>query len=222
METPVNYESTERLQLKRIAGTETPPDYELQKLPRVDGGKDAWLVLAGAFAIESIVWGFPFSFGVFQEYYQSHEPFSKDSSSTAAISTTASGIMYLSSPIVAILLQRWPWIRRPSGIIGLIIMLAALIGASFCNNSAALLATQGIIFAIGGVTLYFPAMLVIDEWFIARKGFAFGVCWCATGTSGAIVPFLCQWLLDQYGFRTTLRVWAVISVSIDQFSVTLA
>ncbi|KAF2173734.1 hypothetical protein M409DRAFT_62010 [Zasmidium cellare ATCC 36951] len=183
-------------------------------LPRADGGKDAWLVLAGVFALESVVWGFPFSFGVFQEYYASHEPFSKDSSTTAAISTTASGIMYLSSPLVALVLQRWPHIRRPSGIVGLIIMLAALVGASFCNSSIGLLATQGIMFAVGGLTLYFPAMLVIDEWFIQRKGLAFGICWTATGTSGAIIPFLFQWLLNQYGFRTALRVWAVISACI--------
>lgn len=196
-----------------IAGTETPPESEFQRLPRADGGTDAYLVLAGVFAIESVVWGFPYSFGVFQHYYETHEPFSKDSSSTAAISTTASGLMFLSSPLVALLLQRYPNLRRPSGVVGLVIMLAALVGASFCNSSAALLATQGVLFAVGGLTLYFPAMLMIDEWFIARKGLAFGICWTATGTSGAIVPFLFQWLLDRYGFRTALRVWAVISVS---------
>lgn len=33
--------------------------------------------------------GFPFSFGVFQTYYASHEPFSSDANSTAAVGTTA-------------------------------------------------------------------------------------------------------------------------------------
>jgi predicted MFS family arabinose efflux permease len=53
-------------------------------------------------------------------------------------------------------------------------------------------------------------MYVIDEWFVARKGLAFGVVWTGTGFSGAVVPWLSQWLLDTYGFRTALRVFALI------------
>jgi len=59
-------------------------------LPPADGGKQAWRVLAGAFMIEALVWGFPFSFGVFQEYYATHEPFASQSKGLAAVGTTAS------------------------------------------------------------------------------------------------------------------------------------
>lgn len=34
--------------------------------------------------------------------------------------------------------------------------------------------------------------------------------WAGTGSAGVIVPFLSQWLLTTYGFRTTLRVFAAI------------
>lgn len=39
-----------------------------------------------------------------------------------------------------------------------------------------------------------------------------------TGTAGIIVPFLMQWLLDSYGFRTALRVWAVVMVCSNERS----
>jgi len=81
-------------------------------LPRADSGKDAWLFLAAGFVIEALVWGvyfheyknlnrmfselslkskpgFPFSFGVFQEYYGHHELFSSNASGIAVIGTTA-------------------------------------------------------------------------------------------------------------------------------------
>ncbi len=34
-------------------------DYELEQvsLPRADGGKDAWMFLAGCFLIEALTWG---------------------------------------------------------------------------------------------------------------------------------------------------------------------
>ena len=63
-------------------------------------------------------------------------------------------------------------------------MIAGLVIASFCNSVGALLATQGVMYAIGGLVLYFPAMYVIDEWFVARKGLAFGIVWTGTGTAG--------------------------------------
>lgn len=181
-------------------------------LPPADSGKDAYLTLAGCFVLEALVWGFPNSFGVFQAYFRSHEPFSRDPSTIAAISTTASGLMYLSSPLAALAIQRWPRFRRSASFVGLIVTAVALIAASFAKNAATLLATQGVLYAIGGLTLYFPAMYVIDEWFIKRKGLAFGIVWTGTGVAGAVVPFLLHWLLDLYGFRTALRVWAIMLV----------
>ena len=85
-------------------------------------------------------------------------------------------------------------------------MAVALISASFAQNTATLLGTQGVLYAVGGLALYFPAMYMVDEWFVARKGLAFGVVWTGTGVAGAILPFLMQWLLESYRFRTALRV----------------
>ena len=57
-------------------------------LPPVDSGKDAYLFLVAAFAVEALVWGFCFSFGLFQDYYSKHEPFSGQSN-IAVIGTCA-------------------------------------------------------------------------------------------------------------------------------------
>ena len=112
---------------------------------------------------------------MFQNYYSTHAPFDREPAGIAAISTTASGIMFIASPLVALACQRFPRSRRLANFVGLAILTSALVAASFTNTTGALLATQGILFAIGGLTMYFPAMYVIDEWFIARKGLAFAV-----------------------------------------------
>lgn len=98
--------------------------------------------------------------------------------------------------------------------VGLVVVAVALIAASFCNSVGGLIATQGVLYALGGVVLYFPLMPYVDEWFISRKGLAFGTIWAGTGSAGIVVPFLLQWLLDTYGFRTALRTWAVVLVSL--------
>lgn len=122
--------------------------------------------------------------------------------------------MFIGSPFVALGCQRFPKSRRLANFVGLAILTIALVAASYTNTTGSLLATQGVLFGIGGLTMYFPAMYVIDEWFIARKGLAFAIIWTGTGVGGAIFPFVTQWLLDTYGFRTTLRVWAVVIVSL--------
>ncbi|KAH7389608.1 major facilitator superfamily domain-containing protein [Phaeosphaeria sp. MPI-PUGE-AT-0046c] len=178
-------------------------------LPPVDGGKNAWLFLFSAFLLEILVWGFPFSYGLFQEYYTSHPPFS-GSRNVAIIGTCAMGLLYLSSPIVFGLFAWCPQSRRPCIWIGLLTMCLALGLSSLSQTVTHLIVTQGVLYAIGGALCYSPAILFLDEWFVQKKGLAFGMMWAGTGLGGVIVPLLLQYLLNAHGFRTALRVWAIV------------
>lgn len=40
---------------------------------------------------------------------------------------------------------------------------------------------EGVLYAIGGSLLYSPAMFYVDEWFVKKKGLAFGVMWAGVG-----------------------------------------
>lgn len=123
--------------------------------------------------------------------------------------TKDQGIMYLDLPIVFGLLRRWPQYQRLSTTGGLITMCLALGLSSFATNTTHLIVTQGVIYAIGGSFAYSPCIMFIDEWFNKRKGLAYGIMWAGTGLAGVILPLVMEWLLNTYGFRTTLRVWSV-------------
>lgn len=147
----------------------------------------------------------------------SHPLFS-GSSGISAIGSTALGLMYLPAPLLSLALQRWPFLGKPFIVSGLVITVAALIGASFCNTVPGLIGCQGVLFADGGILAYFPGMQIIDKWFVKRRATAFAFVWAAAPLAGAIIPFAMQWLLDAYGFRTALRVYAVTVVSHRQCS----
>jgi MFS family permease len=183
----------------RLAETSGAPS----SLPPVDGGRRAWIFLAACFMLEGVAWGrywssksiiyrtlidlissiigFPYSFGVFNRYYSSHSLFSGSSASVATIGTTATGVAYFASPVFSIAMQRWPRTRGPSMLVGLAIMVAALIGASFASSIPELLATQGVMYALGCTLLYMPSNLYVGEWFVRKRGLAFGVVWAGTG-----------------------------------------
>ncbi|KAK3302430.1 major facilitator superfamily domain-containing protein [Chaetomium strumarium] len=181
--------------------------HEMQSLPPVDRGKDAWLFLAACFMIEALVWGFGYSFGVFQNYYSTHEPFI-GASNIPVVGTCALGIMYLDTPLVMGLHRRFPKAARYSTIFGLLIMCLALALSSFSTTVTHLLVTQGILYAIGGSIAYSSCIIYLEEWFVARRGLAFGIMWSATGLAGVVLPLLLEWLLNAQGYQTTLRIFA--------------
>ncbi|KAJ5737575.1 uncharacterized protein N7483_002700 [Penicillium malachiteum] len=179
-----------------------------QQLPPMDGGLDAWLFLAACFVMEALVWGFAFTYGVFQEYYSALPEF-ENSGSIAVVGTCAMGIMYLDLPIVFAAYRQWPKYQRLGCGVGVILMCLALGLSSFSTNVTHLIITQGIFYAIGGSIAYSPCILLMEDWFNKRKGLAFGVMWAGTGLGGVILPIVMERLLDKYGFRTTLRAFAV-------------
>ena len=88
-------------------------------------------------------------------------------------------------------------------------MCIALAAASFANTVTQLILTYGVLYGLGGSICYAPTISFVDEWFIRRKGLAFGIMWAGTGVAGLLLPLVMQWLLNSYGFRSTLRIWSL-------------
>lgn len=78
--------------------------------------------------------------------------------------------MYMMGIILSPAYKRCKWAGLP-------IMSIALIAASYVSHVKNLILTQGILYAFGGSLVYYPALNSLDEWFIRRKGMAYGVMW---------------------------------------------
>lgn len=180
------------------------------RLPAPDSSRQAYLFLLAAFAIEAIVWGFPFSSGVLQIYYATHPPFEAHPSGLGAIGTTCTGIMYIGGAVACTVIQNSAHLRVWSVRYGTVLVVLAVALSSFATRAWQLIATQGVLYAFGGTLLYFPFLLFIDEWFVTRKAVAYGVMWAGTGIGGLVAPFIIQWGLDKYGVQHFLWGWAVM------------
>lgn len=117
--------------------------------------------------------------------------------------------MYLDAPLVIALARIYPKQGRLNPTIGLLMICVALALSSFATNTTHLILTQGALYGIGGSIAYNPCLMYVDEWFDRRKGLAFGLMWSGTGLGGFTIPLVLEALLDRYGFRVTLRIWAV-------------
>lgn len=119
------------------------------------------------------------------------------------------GIMYLDIPLVMGIQRMYPRFGRWSPMLGLLLMSVSLAASSFSQNTSHLVATQGVLYAIGGSISYCPCILYLDEWFTKRKGLAYGIMWSGSGLAGVTLPLLLEFFLHRYGFRATLRIWSV-------------
>ncbi|KAK3631437.1 hypothetical protein LTR22_021077 [Elasticomyces elasticus] len=181
------------------------------ELPPVDGGLGAWTCLLGCWLVEAMIWGLPLSFGVFLRFLANHELF-RDSNSIPLIGTMAAGVAYLGMPFVNVFAVRWPRYRWAMCVVGWVLSLMGLVAASFANAVWQLVVLQGFVYGLGWVICYTPQMFIINEWFVEKRGLAYGILFGASGVSGMIVPIAVGWMLERYGFRTAMRVYAVAIV----------
>ncbi|KAL8627062.1 hypothetical protein Q9189_007230 [Teloschistes chrysophthalmus] len=173
-------------------------DPEDQNLPPIDGGPAAWRFIFGAFMMEAFQWGFALNYGVFQNYYFKHQPF-QGNKSLSIVGTVATGGFFLGAPVVIPFIKFFPGCRRPMVWIGWALSVLSLIAASFATTLGVLIATQGVIYTVGITILYWPVMSMMSEWFVKKRGLAFGIFTAATGLSGIIMPFALAALLDRMG-----------------------
>ncbi|KAF7529170.1 hypothetical protein G7054_g9942 [Neopestalotiopsis clavispora] len=193
----------------RDVGNDTETTEQEFSLPPTDGGKDAWLFLAACWSVEALIWGFGFSFGIFQDYYTSHEPF-EGAGNVAAIGTSALGTMYMGTPVVIALCRLYPRYARWATQAGLFVASLTIALSSFCTTVPQLIAVQGVLFGVGGCVAYCPCVLYIEEWFVRRKGMAYGIMWSAAGFGGVVLPLVLEALLARFGFAGAMRIWSGI------------
>lgn len=116
------------------------------------------------------------------------------------------------SPLTFALLTRYPRSQVYCAPAGLVITVIGSLLSSFSKEVWHLVATQGVICALGNGLLFSPSSLYLDQWFLERKGLAMGIMWAAKSVSGVALPFIASASLDRFGSSTTLRAWTVVTV----------
>ena len=91
-------------------------------------------------------------------------------------------------------------------VIGISIMTLSMILASCASTPWQVLATQGVMFSVGGVVISFVHVKVFAEWFDKKQGQAMGIIWLGYRIGALAFPLVCRWLLDKHGYEETLKI----------------
>ncbi|PVH94709.1 MFS general substrate transporter [Periconia macrospinosa] len=190
-----------------------------------DAYKKRVLALVGAALSQFPIWGFAMSYGVFQEYYFQHWSMKGGREITGIIGTTSNGVMYLSMPFLfALFTRRWARHRRTAAALGAILACASFVLSSLSKHVWHLVATQGVLAALGCALVFSPTTLSLGEWFntdnrICNRAVAYGIVLSSKNIVGSTCPFIFRGLLDRTSLRTTMLVWAAITLGTSMLSI---
>ena len=167
--------------------------------------------------------GFAMSYGVLQEYLYNNWTLQGSRNITGIIGTTTNGVMYLFMPFLfAPFARRWARRRQLAALCGAVLTCISFVLSSFSTNVWHLVVTQGVMAALGCALIYSPTTLSLGEWSkSSNRAVAYGVTLSCKNIVGSTCPFLFRGLLDRYGFRNTLRIWAGIAVGTSVIAILL-
>ncbi|PKX89369.1 putative MFS monocarboxylate transporter [Aspergillus novofumigatus IBT 16806] len=187
-------------------------EFDDSRLPPVDGGYQAWLFLAACFMVEGID-----SHNHLGSLKTIIEPMSlfrtrrrlRPLGPAQWSDFIFRGLAYLPTPIVIAVMFAFPRARRWFSTAGFVLMCLALGLSSFSTSVTHLIMSQGVAYGIGGCLAYTPSILFLSDWFVEKKGLAFGIVWSGSGLTGILFPLILQTLLNRYGWQTTLRACSI-------------
>lgn len=149
------------------------------------------------------------SYSVYLAYYLSHDLFTEGLPiDYAFIGGFNFGFALLVAPL-ATLLARLYGVRTPM-LLGVILLPAGFVAASFATRVWHLYLSQGICVGLGIGLIYIPATAIVPQWFMKKRSLANGICAAGSGVGGLIVCFSTQGMLEAVGFVWSLRITAAV------------
>jgi MFS family permease len=191
-------------------------DASLEELPSplptehtfLEGGLQAWLVVAGSFCVIAGSFGFQSSIGIFQSYWLMHQLSSYSSSEVGWISAVNIFLALFLGVQIGPMFDRWGprWLLLS----GSVAWVASLFTMAQCETYWQFMLVFGIVAGVANALLTTTGVAVIAHWFEAKRGQANGIVFIGSSFGGITIPLIMRPLLDKLGWAWAIRVLALV------------
>ncbi|KAK4937113.1 hypothetical protein LTR10_022165 [Elasticomyces elasticus] len=185
--------------------------------PAPDGGLEAWLVAAGAACVLFSTLGYVNAFGVFQEYYMTHQLRDKSPDDVAWIGSLTAFLQFAIGAVSGPLFDRYgPWIIRPASVM----YVFAMMMTSLCDKYWQFMLAQGVLMGCSIGLMLFPSFSAVSQYFDKKRGASLGLVVAGSSIGGIVFPIALSKLLNgsSLGFGWSLRIIAFLTVPLLAFS----
>lgn len=163
-----------------------------------------WVVVWAAFLCLTVTFGVSYSFAAFFGSFA--DEFAARRADVSMV-FGLSGLLYfaLGAP-GGMLADRFG--PRVVTTIGMLIIVAGLVGASLADSLTLLYLYYGIGTGIGIALIYTPTVGAVQPWFIRHRGLASGIASAGVGAGTLFVPVLASSLIGSLGWRNAMQILA--------------
>ncbi|CAN3377362.1 hypothetical protein DIURU_003393 [Diutina rugosa] len=165
--------------------------------PKPDTGYAWFMAVCGLLAVFS-TWGSNASFGVFLNFYTSHDTFPEAGKYDYAL---IGGIVMFCAQFLApfsILIYQVVG-HRPLMILGVCLQTAGYILASFATRLWQLYLTQGLLVGLSFVMVFLPATMIVPTWFDKYIATCMGIMVSGAGVGGLVFSLSLNKVMEQTG-----------------------
>ncbi|EMG46492.1 hypothetical protein G210_3260 [Candida maltosa Xu316] len=158
----------------------------------------AWVMAFCAMMTMFATWGGNAAYGVFLNYYLTHDTFLEATEYDYAL--IGGMVVFLAnflSPISALLYKIFGF--KVICFIGVVFQTAGWILASFATKIWHLYLTQGVLVGISFSLIFIPATLVLPTWFDKHLATSMGICVSGTGSGGLMFSLTVNKVIQQTG-----------------------
>ncbi|KAJ5202496.1 hypothetical protein N7449_004575 [Penicillium cf. viridicatum] len=182
-----------------------------------EGGLRAWSVVAGAFCISFCTFGYLNAYGVYQNYYSTHQLIEKSSSTIAWIGSVQTCLLLGGGIVGGPLFDKYGTKVIWPAAIGFIL---SVMMTSLCKEYYQFMLAQGI---LGGLTdgiMFSPAMAAVSHYFQAKRGAALGITVAGSSLGGVIFPIALNKMFENesLSFGWTVRIIGFIMLAMLSLS----
>ncbi|CAH6718887.1 probable transporter Mch2p [[Candida] jaroonii] len=181
-----------------------------EKEPQPDEGI-AWLMAIICALSMFSTWGSNASYGVFLNYYITHDTFVNATMyDYALIGGIVIGFAQGLAPFSAVLYNILG--IRSMIIMGVSLQTVGYILSSFSTKLWQLYMTQGVLIGISFNLVFIPSTLVIPTWFVKKRATAFGILVSGVGLGGVVFSLSLSKIIEISNFRWGLRFMALVTL----------
>ncbi|KAK4144405.1 uncharacterized protein C8A04DRAFT_11519 [Dichotomopilus funicola] len=168
-----------------------------------DGGRKAWLAVAGGFLCQFCSFGFVNALGSFQYVYEKEILPTQSSSNITWILTTQLFLMFfLSQPLgLAADMFGVRAVLAPASLFSV----GGLIALSFASEYWQIFLAQSLCFGLGAAGVFISGLVAPGQYFGRKRPLVLGIVAAGSSTGGLVFPIMLARLFAQIGFRQTLR-----------------
>ncbi|RDW66467.1 hypothetical protein BP6252_10102 [Coleophoma cylindrospora] len=173
-----------------------------------DGGRQAWMVVFGAWCTAFCSFGWINSVGTFQNYYEATLLKNYTASEISWIPSLQIFFLFVMGPVVGKIYDSYG--PRYLLVAGSFLHVFGLMMASISTTYYQLLLSQGICSAIGVACIFQPAMTCVGGWFNKNRGAAYGALSSGSSIGGVVFPIMVSRLIQQVGYGWAMRISAFV------------